>query len=246
MKKQIALLILLAFFTRPLRAEEVAPQHPVPHVDVTGTAVVEVVPNLMIWNLQVRNTDAKVEDVAADHTKLVSAFLSFLKDTGVNPKSIQTSRMEFGENWESGANYPAGGRQRKGYYASTTVTFKLTDMNLYQKLWAGMAKQTGVTVEGTEWDYNNRITAQNEMRQKALLTAREKARSLANTVGSSIGEPLSIQDESGEDDVVSNRVRDNFAMNAGAVNEPGSSVAPGTISIRSTVRASFRLTAGAH
>lgn len=84
-----------------------------PHVTVFGTATTEVVPDQMLWSVRVENKGPLLENVAEAHAMLVQAVLALLKESKVEGKVIQTSRMEFGENWE----FVSGSRVREGYLA---------------------------------------------------------------------------------------------------------------------------------
>jgi uncharacterized protein YggE len=71
-----------------------------PHITVFGTATAEVIPDTMVWFLNVENKGSTLENVAGEHTKAVQAALDFLKKSKVDEKTIQSSRTEFGQNWE--------------------------------------------------------------------------------------------------------------------------------------------------
>ena len=75
-----------------------------PHVTVYGTARTEVTPDEMIWALKVEDKGDVLEGVANEHAKHTEALLTFLKAGKVDEKTLQTSRMEFGQNWEYRSN----------------------------------------------------------------------------------------------------------------------------------------------
>jgi uncharacterized protein YggE len=226
------LFLLIASLALPLFAQE----NLSPHISVFGTATTEVVPNEMSWFLHLENKGTDLEAVATDHSKIIAAVLAFLKDAGISLKTIQNSRMSFGENWQ----YENNQCVLKGYAASTTIVFKLGDFSLYQKLWTGLARISGVSVENVTYDHTSRATYQNETRQKALLIAREKARSMAAVLGAEVGEPLVIEDQQvNEDQVVFAGMPARFAPASGGSSQDV--LAPGTIPIKMTVHATFKL-----
>ncbi|MDB6064484.1 MAG: hypothetical protein JWR26_692 [Pedosphaera sp.] len=236
MKKTIIAAIIISVLLSALaHSEEIT----LPHVTVYGTATTEVVPDQMVWSLKIENKGAALDGVARDHSKVVESVLKFLRDAKVDDKAIQTSQMEFGENWE----YLSSSRVKAGYYAATSVSFKITDLNLYQTLWFGLSKMPQVSVAAVTYDHTRRIQYQNETRQKAVQAAKEKAASMARALGSEISEPLLVEEDialespwSGNNAMYNNvRVSQN---DGGAQIE---SVAPGTIPIKTRVRAAFRL-----
>lgn len=161
-----------------------------PRITVYGTAEVKVTPNEMIWSVNVKNESDTLPTVAANHTATVAKVLDFLKSLKIDADKLQTSRMHFGENWK----YINRENVKVGYYASTDISFTISDLDLYQKLWFALAGFEGVSIQSIQYDHSDRIRLQNESRQKALLAAKEKADSLAKTLGSQIGEPLSIEE----------------------------------------------------
>jgi uncharacterized protein YggE len=235
MKKVIVYVILSMLIIAPSFADELQ----LPHITVYGTAATEVVPDQMIWAVEVRNQNMVLENAATEHGKQVQAVLSLLKELKVDEKNIQTSRMEFGDNKE----YTSGSWVKSGYYAKTDVSFKVTDLELYKKLWLALAKISGVSVQNISYDNTKRIDYRNETRQKALLAAKEKASQMAKTLESEIGEPLVVEEDLSvsegwqANNALQNNLRTVNAEESGGIE----GLSPGTISIKARVKTSFRL-----
>jgi len=70
-----------------------------PHVAVYGTAEIKVAPNEMNWRLAVRNEDKELSPTAQRHAEIVNRVVDFLKGLNIEKDKLQTSRMQFGENW---------------------------------------------------------------------------------------------------------------------------------------------------
>jgi uncharacterized protein YggE len=212
-----------------------------PHITVNGTATLQVVPNQMLWQLNVRNVAPASEAAAEVHGAIVGKLMAFLKQSQIPAETIQTSRMQLGENW----NYRMGDRIQDGYAASTDVQFKLTDFTKYVPLWMGLSAIQGVQIRDVLLDHSNRINYQNEARTKAVLAARDKARALAQTIGAQLGAPLVVE----EDLSVTEGYRVPPVLTNTNVVVPQASpdrmdespLAPGTIPVRARVKASFRL-----
>ena len=208
-----------------------------PRVTVYGTATKEVVPDIMNWQLSVQNKEATVEKVAEAHTQSVQAVLDFLKREQVPADCVQTSEMRFGENWI----YQDRNKKRDGYVASTSVSFKLHDLQKYQQLWGGISRLPDVSLNGVQLDTSKRIEHRDETRKKALLAARKKASALAETLGSAIGKPLLIEEELNSFPMGLAANSNMLYRNQEDSENSGSSLAPGTIPIRMRVRVSFLL-----
>ena len=231
--KRLAILIFLVLFfvgLASVQAEDIE----IPHVTVFGTAEKKVVPDKMLWNVQVMNKDQMLEDVTKKHIDTVEKVTALLNKEGIK-EDLQTTRMEFGENW----NFINGNRLKEGYFARTFLTFSMTDFTKYKKIWLGLAAINDVSVQNVGYDHTDRINIQNETRVKALQEAKKKATILAESIGSRISEPVAIEEEWSGNDIIMSNVR--AAETARFDGQGGSSVSPGLISIKMRVKASFRL-----
>jgi uncharacterized protein len=223
-----------------LAATLAAAENDLPGVTVFGTATTHVTPDQMVWHLMASNRGLKLSSVAEQHTNIVQHVLSFLKEHGIKDSDLQSSQMEFGENWE----YKNQSRVKEGYFASTQISFRTSDLATYKPLWLGLAETTGVTVEGVNYDHSKRIIYQNETRQKALLAAKEKAADMAKTLGVEIAEPLRIEEDlSVNDPWRSTASNSNQVAVEGGGGAEQEALAPGTIPIRVRVKVTFRLVA---
>jgi len=236
MKKTIISFAISTFLVIHGFADEIQ----LPHITVYGTATTEVVPDQMIWSVRVQNRGAVLETVASDHAKNLQGTLSLLKDLKVDEKTTQTSRMEFGENWE----YRSSSRVKEGYIASTDISFKITNFELYSKLWFGLAKQSAVSVENVTYDHTKRIEFRNETRQKAITAAKEKAAAMAKSLGSQIGEPLLVEEDISVSDGwqwQGNLAANNLRTVSGEEQVGKGALSPGTIPVQARIKVAFRL-----
>jgi uncharacterized protein YggE len=211
-----------------------------PHITVYGTATTEVVPDEMVWLVEVRNKSLTPEAAAVDHGKTVQAVLSLLKASGVDEKTVQTSRMEFGINQE----YTSGSWVKSGYYAKTDVSFKITDFAFYKKLWSGLAGIQGVSVQSVSYDHSKRIEYRNETRRKALQAAKDKAGDMAGVLGAEIGEPLLVEEDLSASEGWwggLNLAENNLRTVTNEKPETPEQLSLGTIPIKARVKVSFHL-----
>ena len=237
MKKQLA--ISLSLFVLSLSPNVLAEHFEAPHVSVYGTATSDVVPDLMRWQLGVKSSAKTVSDVAVIHDKNVAAVIAFLQREEIEDKKIQTSQLQLAEDLE----FRNGTRTKKGYYASTSITFESKTLESYRSLWMGLSKLATVTIGGVTFDTSKRIEYQDKTRILAIKAAREKAGQLARALAASIGAPLMIEEEANHQDdrrsALSNVVR--MSRVAADSSGGGPSLSVGTIPIRMRVKAVFRL-----
>jgi uncharacterized protein YggE len=236
MSRRASLILLLILYALPAAADEFAAQH----ITVYGTATLEVAPDQLQWLVNVRTTDPQSERAALAHGGEIAAVLSLLRARGIDETTIQTSRMQLGENWTQSQ----GPRVRDGYFASTDVSFTLTSLDDYAAVWTGLAALPGVTVHHVELGLADRIPHQNAARLAAVKAARDKAQAIADALGARLGEPLFVEEELLDGGRQPRLAFSNVAMSAGGPGDGGEFVAPGTISVQVRVRAAFRLLTG--
>ncbi|MGI9467073.1 MAG: SIMPL domain-containing protein [Rubripirellula sp.] len=209
------------------------------HITVSGTATTEVTPDVMNWNLQVKNEDQNLEKAAETHATAVSHVLDFLNAQDLPQHAIQTSGMKFGQNW----TYQDRQRVRDGFFASTDISFKVKDLAKYTKLWVGLSRLPHVALTGVYYDHSERIAYRNKTRKNALMAAKAKAEGLAKALGSEIGRPLSIEEVSDSYGLRTGNFNISNSM-SGSGNGSGetANLAPGQIPITMRVKVSFLLT----
>ena len=205
-----------------------------PHVTVYGTATTSVAIDEMNWRIRVSNKDTTLEEVAKAHNSTVQSVLDFLMDNELPEHCIQSSGMEFGENFVTSK---LKGRVRSGYQASSNIKFKVTDLSKYKDLWNGISRMENVSLSDISYENSKRVKHQNETRQKALLAAKDKAQKLAETLESKIGKPLFIEEEKFANS--SNNFSNVYADSQPAIVNDG--FAPGQIPITVQIKVSFEL-----
>ncbi|MBM9616949.1 SIMPL domain-containing protein [Desulfobulbus rhabdoformis] len=235
MKTIFSAIVLVLLFSIPALATDIE----LPHIVVYGTSVLEITPDEMFWTLNVTNKASSVETVAKQHSEIVKSVIIFLGKASIDIDDIQTSRMQFGENW----GYKNNSRVREGYFASTQVSFTLTAFDKYKKLWSGLANIKNVSIENVSYDHSQRIEFHSKTRGKALLAAKEKAITMANALNASIAEPLLIEEDLSFDKIPMNQniLIVNEASSRDEPHSLGGSFALGKIPIRARVKVAYRL-----
>lgn len=207
-----------------------------PHITVYGEAKEMLVPDEMNWQLAVKNVDAEPVEAAAEHQRLLQELMVFLASQGIEKDKVQTSRMEFGENWV----YKNGNRLREGYFAQSGLVFTLDEFDRYDDLWIGLAQLKNIHIRNVHFTISDTVAYFARLRQTALLNAAIKAESMASVLDVEIGEPLIIEEiPSGQVNTI--RSRGLMAMEAGEAPAGQPSVMPGLIPVAVSVKVAFRL-----
>jgi uncharacterized protein YggE len=231
MKKLMCFLVLAMTFYSSVTAEEID----IPHIAVFGTAITEITPDKMIWYLNASNKALELDKTAFDHSVIIKEVLGFLKEMNIPQDNIQTSRMNFGENWV----YRNKSRVKEGYEANTFISFTVEDLNIYNELWMGLSKISGISIASISYDSSKRIDTQNSTRKKALLSAKEKAETLADTLSAKLGEILIIEEDLSTERKYLNIMTQSRSTEGG--DESNDTLALGKIPITQRVKVVFRL-----
>ena len=207
-----------------------------PQITVSGTATTMVEPNILRWRLRVMHTADDIEEVAAMHSSNVANALGILAEAGVAESDIQTSRMQFGENWV----FRDSSDVMEGYFARTDVAFETESIDMYSSLWRQFASAPGVSVTHVGFDHSDRIGIRNEARNDALLAAKDKAASMAEVLGSTLGPPVSIEEVPSD---TRRQFSNSFALYSENPGQSGNSgdISLGQIAIQARVTVSFEL-----
>ena len=204
-------------------------------IEVIGTASTEVIPDIMNWQLTVENKGKDLKAVAKVHTETVGNLLTILKGFGIAEDKTKTSNMSFGEDWE----YRDRSRIKVGYEASTTITFSINDFNQYKSLWLKLSTINAVSVDSVRYDYSKRTEVEDKIRQKALISAISKAKSLVSVLeNTTLGAPLSIREGYRPHSYDHDDLEDDGFGFGGSEQSP---IAAGIIEITVNITATFRL-----
>lgn len=206
----------------------------VPHVVVFGTAETEVAPDKLHWNLSVKTLGGTVVDVSKNHSDDVSSVLNYLKKSGLTIDNVKTSRMQLKEN----VVYRNNSRLKEGYFAFTSISFKTTEFDDYQKYWKQLANFNNLTINSVVFAISNRIAIQNETRVIAVKKAKEKAVSLAEALGAQVLEPLLIEEIDSFSRAPRNVV---LSMETTGTRNNEGSISPGQETVRARVKTVFKI-----
>lgn len=183
----LACAMLLAGFASVSQAQEAKR---IRSVSVSGTAVLEVVPDLAVLSIQVKNVHANTSTLTDEHAKAVERTLATILAAGVKREDLSASNMAFGEN----RVYRNNSYLTEGYAATSEMTCKLRDLSKHVTLWKALAEVPGVSVSSVTYDLTQRTKYQEEARMKALETAVAKAERLARASRCELGSPVSIRE----------------------------------------------------
>lgn len=163
-----------------------------PHISVSGEATKSVKPDQLTWRISIRNEAKNSKRVASAHNESVARVVKLLRKHGVKKKDIQTTHMQLSENKQ----YRKNEWLKLGFFASSQINFKLTDLKKYKALWDGLAEFSEVSSNGFSYSHSDAEKIKSELRNEALVNAKVKAMSMAKVLSMRAGKPLVINETS--------------------------------------------------
>lgn len=224
--------VFLFFCWQVTLAEDACP-HP-RLISVTGTAETHVAPDEVVLTVGIQGRDRDLAVAKSQHDSLVKKVLAEARDASIEAKYVQTSSMQIN------AVYSVERVPRfLAYEITQTIQVTLKDLSRYESLVSRLIEGGVNRIDSVEFRVSESRKYKDETRLKAIRAAKEKATAMAAELGQTVGKPWEIN----EDPETNSYLYANTRMGAEAwdakPNEP--TVAPGQVTIRSSVRVSFML-----
>jgi hypothetical protein len=180
---------IIVVFAGTLQAQEFPPKPPV--IEVQGTAIIKVVPDIMKWSLSIKTDSDNVIDAKNDNDRSVLKVLDLLKDMGVDPKDIQTGGVKISKN------YDYLGSKVKKFNVSNDIWFTSNEISRYDEFTSELIVINNLYINSTQLEYSKAIETRVQARADALLAAKKKAEEMADVLGQAVGKPILIQEDPG-------------------------------------------------
>jgi uncharacterized protein YggE len=154
---------------------------------VNGEGKQTVTPDLAIINIGIQTQEITVADAQAKAAEAMDKLIATLKAQGVDQKDIQTSSFSISQvtRWDNDKNESIV----TGYSVSNTVTVKIRDINKAGVIIDAAAAAGGdlVRINGITFTVDDPTTAYNQARDKAIQSAMDKAKQIADKSGAKLG-----------------------------------------------------------
>lgn len=247
MKRQLLLASILTAAFLSVAHAQITLTTPRPTISVSGTAEVRVAPDEVNLRLGVESRDAKLDVSVKQNETAIAAVLKFLKDSGVDPKDVQTDYVEIQPQYD-----PDRRAQQivpEFYLVRRNLGIRLRNMAQFDAVLAGVIKNGANHVMGIEFRTTELRKHRDAARQQAIRAAKEKASALAQELDAKVGKPESIQEQthggwwgwSATNPSISNAMFQNTTQTAPSGESPDGNLAVGLISITATVNVTFAL-----
>jgi uncharacterized protein YggE len=160
-------------------------------IHVSGTAVVNVVPDRALIQLGVQSNGRTPKEVQARNAAMISRVIKALKELGVQARDISTDRyiiQPLYEDWDS--------LRIKGYRIFNVISITMRDVDKTSEAIAAAFQAGANQVVNVEFYTSELRKYRDQAREMAITAAREKATALAQGGGTDIGCVLNISENS--------------------------------------------------
>lgn len=181
-------LILVPFLGASARAQAPTPYDDRHRISVTGEAVVNVAPDLIIVSLGIDTRNASLLAAKQQNDAIAENALTAIKESGVAESDIQTDRLSITQRF--GANQVLLGYTVRNMFAVTLHDPAKVEVVIASALDAGVNYLLNVDFQTSELK-NYREQA----RELAIRAAREKADKMAAALGQKVGDPIQINED---------------------------------------------------
>lgn len=217
-------------------------------IQVSGTAVVNVLPDRALIQLGLQSNGKTPQRVEASNSATIDKITRALKSLGVEEKDIVTDWYVIHPIYDDGNSLTI-----EGYRIDNVMAVTLRDISKVNRLVAAALEAGANEIVNVEFYLSDLRKYRDQAREMAMKAAQEKARDLASAAGAQTGCVLSINENSWSSynggwlghsrDLWTQNVMQNAAPaggESGVLTEAGP-VNLGQISVRADVSASFSL-----
>lgn len=212
-----------------------------PLVTVSGQAEILVVPDEVVFNLEVGTLDKDLINAQRRNDEVVKKVLALAKSYGIPSELVKTDYISLDDRYSDEA------ATRKppvflGYSITKKVAIVLRDVSKTERLLADLFTSGITRITSVDFQTTQSRKFKDQARAMAVKAAQEKASAFARELGQTIGKAYSITEEGMVNPygAASNSV--NFSRGvSGSYSDDADTIALGQISITARVLVSFEL-----
>jgi len=167
----------------------VQPQPPQRTINVSGTGLVTLTPDIAYINIGVHSQDASASIATSDNSTKAQAVIDAIKTSGVADKDIQTTNFSI---------YPQQQYDNNGvmtgiiYMVDNTVSVTVRNLTKLGSLLDDSVRAGANSINSISFDLADKTDALSQARSAAVTDARKQADELTGATGVTIGDVLTI------------------------------------------------------
>jgi uncharacterized protein YggE len=166
----------------------------VPTITTNGVASTEVVPDIATISLGVETERPKAADAARDNTLATQAIAGEIKAQGIEARDIKTLSVTLSPVYDEvhDASGSVTKRTLRGYIARNSLSVRIREIAKAGVLAGQLMDKGANSFYGIEFDYTQKETKYDALRDDAVRDALRKANSYVNGLGLKLGRVLDI------------------------------------------------------
>ena len=234
--------LCLLLFLLPLSAQ--------PNQDrltVTGDAEIKVAPDRVVISVGVESRGPQLTAAKSRNDSAIAAILAVTVKEQVAAADVQTDFIEISPVYQSRDSAESRENYLVDYYrVNKTVAITLRDVTRFERLLTAILNAGANRVYGVDFQTSDLRKYRDQARDMAVKAAMEKAQAMAAAAGLRVDKPESISayNQGGGPSYGRGRANMNMLQNVASAagdSELGGTIAPGRISVNSSVTLTFRL-----
>ncbi len=201
-------------------------------ITVVGNGEADVTPDTARVQMGVQTQAASAAEALNQNNAQMEALLARLREQGIADKDIQTSSVSI---WP---RYGSNGTEVIGYDANNSVTVTIRNIAQTGELLDRVVEAGANNIGGISFTVDDPSALQTNARNVALVDAKTRADAMAQAVGGSVGQVLSITENIGQPPQI---YEQRMAMDTSAGASSAVPVQPGQQTITAQVQVTYEL-----
>lgn len=186
----LAAVVLLMAVPAAIAQEPAAPQ-----ITVTGEGSASAVPDMAVVTLGITSQDPEAGVAMGQASEVAGAILARLEGLGIAARDRQTSDLSLSPVW---TNYDSGNERKiTGYEASNQLTIRVRDLSGLGNVLGAVLEDGANRLSGLSFGLQEPGPVMAEARRDAVSDAMERARTMAEAAGVTLGPVMSISEVGG-------------------------------------------------
>jgi uncharacterized protein len=206
---------------------------------VTGTGEVSITPDIAILNLGVEAQEMNVARAQARASEAMAKIMKALSDSGIAQKDIQTGYFSINQRtrWDNEKQMEAS----TGYQVTNMVTVKIRDTAKSGNIIDVVVQAGGdlIRINGINFSVDEPAKYYQEVREKAMTAAKNKAESLAKLAGVTLGKPTYIAENAEYSPIYGRYANVSAGVPAPMMLESGPSISTGETKITLSIQVAY-------
>lgn len=203
-------------------------------ISVNGQGQIDAAPDMATLSLGVTNEADTAATAMSQTSDAVSRILARLTEMGLDQRDIQTQSLTLNPVWSNRDRSQPQRARITGYVASNIVMVRVRDLDGLGNVLDAVVADGANEFNGLSFGLQDPDALADEARKQAVADARAKAGLLADAAGVSLGQVVSIMDQSGGRPVFR-------AMEMAAARDGGMPVASGEVTVDASVSMVFAI-----